>query len=250
MKFTLNKIAAGLVMAAAATGAHAVPVAYSSAGFVMFSGAGVLQDANSGAAGTTANVTGAIDTAAGTFTVASTNPFQFKLWTASGGTLYNPGTYTVNVNGDGPTGVGPGVGDMTFTVGAGQIGGNINFAWGTNSGIDVFNVWNLASNTVTTTTITPVDITSVATTTTTYTSSNMNALANSVFYNGVAIAPDTILGLKMVDGPFIGFSANFNMTTVTSLTTVTPVPEASTYGMMLAGLGLVGFAVRRRKFMA
>lgn len=26
-----------------------------------------------------------------------------------------------------------------------------------------------------------------------------------------------------------------------------PVPEASTYGMMLAGLGLIGFAVRRRK---
>lgn len=29
--------------------------------------------------------------------------------------------------------------------------------------------------------------------------------------------------------------------------TVGAVPEASTYGMMLAGLGLVGFAVRRRK---
>jgi hypothetical protein len=29
--------------------------------------------------------------------------------------------------------------------------------------------------------------------------------------------------------------------------TVAAVPEASTYGMMLAGLGLVGFAVRRRK---
>lgn len=29
-----------------------------------------------------------------------------------------------------------------------------------------------------------------------------------------------------------------------------PVPEASTYGMMLAGLGLVGFAVRRRKMVA
>jgi len=28
---------------------------------------------------------------------------------------------------------------------------------------------------------------------------------------------------------------------------LTPVPEASSYGMMLAGLGLVGFAVRRRK---
>lgn len=32
--------------------------------------------------------------------------------------------------------------------------------------------------------------------------------------------------------------------------TVAAVPEASTYGMMLAGLGLVGFAVRRRKVMA
>jgi hypothetical protein len=31
---------------------------------------------------------------------------------------------------------------------------------------------------------------------------------------------------------------------------VTAVPEASTYGMMLAGLGLVGFAVRRRKLAA
>lgn len=29
-----------------------------------------------------------------------------------------------------------------------------------------------------------------------------------------------------------------------------PIPEASTYGMMLAGLGLVGFAVRRRKMVA
>lgn len=32
--------------------------------------------------------------------------------------------------------------------------------------------------------------------------------------------------------------------------TAAAVPEASTYGMMLAGLGLVGFAVRRRKLMA
>ncbi|NDP47067.1 MAG: PEP-CTERM sorting domain-containing protein [Sulfuriferula multivorans] len=31
---------------------------------------------------------------------------------------------------------------------------------------------------------------------------------------------------------------------------VAAVPEASTYGMMLAGLGLVGFAVRRRKLVA
>lgn len=35
----------------------------------------------------------------------------------------------------------------------------------------------------------------------------------------------------------------FNVSSVT----VTPVPEAETYAMMLAGLGLVGFAVRRRR---
>ena len=34
---------------------------------------------------------------------------------------------------------------------------------------------------------------------------------------------------------------------LSGVATVAAVPEASTYGMMLAGLGLVGFAVRRRK---
>lgn len=46
-------------------------------------------------------------------------------------------------------------------------------------------------------------------------------------------------------GAFDGQTGNWTMTG-----TVAAVPEASTYGMMLAGLGLVGFAVRRRKLMA
>ncbi|MHB1084287.1 MAG: PEP-CTERM sorting domain-containing protein [Thiobacillus sp.] len=37
---------------------------------------------------------------------------------------------------------------------------------------------------------------------------------------------------------------------LSGVATTVPVPEASTYGMMLAGLGLVGFAVRRRKLVA
>ncbi|MDP3135036.1 MAG: PEP-CTERM sorting domain-containing protein, partial [Burkholderiaceae bacterium] len=36
-------------------------------------------------------------------------------------------------------------------------------------------------------------------------------------------------------------------TGVLTYTAVAAVPEAETYGMMLAGLGLVGFMVRRRK---
>lgn len=46
----------------------------------------------------------------------------------------------------------------------------------------------------------------------------------------------------VVGGSFDGMTGVWNMTGV-----AVPVPEASTYGMMLAGLGLVGFAVRRRK---
>lgn len=44
------------------------------------------------------------------------------------------------------------------------------------------------------------------------------------------------------------FDGKTGIWTVTGL--AAPVPEASTYGMMLAGLGLVGFAVRRRKLVA
>jgi len=47
------------------------------------------------------------------------------------------------------------------------------------------------------------------------------------------------------DGQYTGVDAGFIVSSVTSVS-VTPVPEASTYAMMLAGLGLVGFAVRRR----
>jgi hypothetical protein len=42
---------------------------------------------------------------------------------------------------------------------------------------------------------------------------------------------------------FDGFTADWH---IEGIATTAPVPEASTYGMMLAGLGLVGFAVRRR----
>lgn len=53
---------------------------------------------------------------------------------------------------------------------------------------------------------------------------------------------------KVVEGgPFGGMTGNWTMTGTVA---AAPVPEASTYGMMLAGLGLVGFAVRRRKLMA
>lgn len=208
MKFAMQTIAAATILACASSAALAAPDNFAGGNFTMY-------DPDGAVIGNFNDITGFVDPVAMTWNVDGSTPFFGLHWTASGGTLYGAGTHTVNVNGDGSDA--PGSGDVTFTVGAGQWGGNINFAWGANSGIDVFNVWNVVDN-------------------------------GDGTYDWVStdIEGDGIPGMKMVDGPFQGFSANFNFTN----TTAAPIPEASTYGMMLAGLGLVGFAVRRRKLMA
>lgn len=213
MKFTMTKIAAAAALAFASTAAMAVPVAWTG-GFDMYDPTGTQMDANGLAAGMTAYTTGMIDVAAGTFSLASSDPFSGLNWTASGGTLYGAGTHTISTVDAtcGAFAVCASGGDITFTVGAGQIGGAVKFGWGATGGIDVVNVWDVSTS------------------------------GGFVNYTSTDIDGNGILGIGMVDGPFPGFNANFNM--------AAPVPEASTYGMMLAGLGLVGFAVRRRKLMA
>lgn len=202
MKKTL--IAAALALTAGA--AHAVPVVVTGATFQMYdpSGAAMAPDNN---------VTLTYDMDAMTWGVSSPTPFFGLQWTASGGTLYTAGTYSVGINGDGadelassasaPLANGDGV--YEFTVPTGSIGGNINFAWGATSGIDVFMVWSADG-------LTSLDV------------------------DG-----DGIPGARMVDGPFPGFSANF---TGSSGPTVVPVPAA----VWLLGSGLVGLVgVARRK---
>ncbi len=203
MKFTMTKIAAAAALAFASSAAMAAPVAFDNNGAANFT----MYDPTGAVNGNFNDISGFVDLANMTFGVSSPSPFFGLPWTASGGTLYGAGTHTVNVNGDGAN-ANSGTGDVTFTVGAGQMGGNINFAWGATTGIDVFMVWDITGN---------------------------NWVSSDIDGNGIP-------GLGMIDGPFPGFSANFNF--------AAPVPEASTYGMMLAGLGLVGFAVRRRKLMA
>jgi hypothetical protein len=55
---------------------------------------------------------------------------------------------------------------------------------------------------------------------------------------------DTLDYSTIMSGAFNGIQYQLHLVGSANLM---PVPEASTYGMMLAGLGLVGFAVRRRK---
>ena len=212
MDFTMTKIVMGLVLAAAATGAQSAPV--SSGGVLTrYSQAGL--DTSGAIPGTSAHVisvdstiTGFVDYSAGTWGVASTTPFFGLVWTASGGSLIKTaGTYSLNtVTGAIGTAVSctvTGDGSLCFTLGASQLAGAINYAYGGDSNVRIVNVWNI----------------------------NPNGSLTAVVVPGTE------------NGAFIGMNNAFDLTAAN----LAPVPEASTYAMMLAGLGLVGFMARRRK---
>lgn len=216
MKFTMTKIAAAAALAFASSASMAAPQA-TTAVFDMYAMKGL--DQNPGNTSMTgfinhdASVTGFIDAAANTWGVSSTATFFGANWTASNGTLFTTaGDYALNtstglISAAAPDTVGTADGMMHFTLGANQVAGVIDFAWGVTTGIKVVNVWNVSAG-----------------------------AGGTTLYTAAAVP-------GMENGPFPGYNAQFNLTAA-------PVPEASTYGMMLAGLGLVGFAVRRRKLMA
>jgi hypothetical protein len=198
----------GGMVAVLSTSVQAAPVTVLNTTLQMYDSTGAVMGSPDN------TVTMTYDKTAMTWGASSSQSFFGNVWTASGGVLYNPGTYNVNINGDGsneaafnasyPLANGDGI--YTFTVPAGHYGGNINFAWGTTTGIDVFIVWSTDG-------ITSIDV------------------------DG-----DSIRGAKMVDGPFAGASANFS----NGPAYVVPVPAAAwLFGSGL--LGLVGVARRRNK---
>jgi hypothetical protein len=154
-------------------------------------------------------ITGFVDQAAGTWGVASSQPFFGLPWTASGGTLITAaGNYVQNgvtgaVTAAAPDVAGTADGMIHFTVGAGQVAGLINFAYGVTTNIRVVDVWNVNAN--------------------------------------GSLTAASVPGME--NGPFPGFNAAFNLS-APGLVSAVPVPAAA----WLLGSGLLGLVgVARRK---
>jgi hypothetical protein len=210
-------LALAVVAAAGFAGAANAASQATTAVFNMYAQKGLDQNAGnqsmSGPINVDTTVTGFINTTAGTWGVQSTTAFFGLIWTASNGTLitatgnYALNTATAAVTSAAPDTVGTADGSMHFTVGAGQVAGIIDFAWGTTTGIRVVNVWNVS------------------------------ACGSNTCYITAAVP-------GMENGPFPGYNAQFNLTAAPA---PAPVPVPAAVWLFGSGLlGLVGVARRKK----
>ena len=141
-------------------------------------------------------------------TLASNTPFFGNQWTAHDVMVYGPGTYTIYTGcpaGQPDCGTGA---SYTVTVNPGQIMAHMLFDWSTNKNIDVIDVWEIGKPF-------PAQFMTTSTKTTDPWSGDPNNVWTfmSTDWDG-----DGFNGGKMIDGPFAGFSANFNVMVTASAT--------------------------------
>ena len=155
---------------------------------------------------------------AGHMTISSTDSFYGLLWTAHDITVYGPGTHSVATGqAERPT--------LTFTVPAGHYAGHMLFDWGATIDIDVVNVWSVSGADLTSTDVI----------------CNYSFDAVTVSYTLLdPLATDGILGHPMVDGPFPGFNANFNLLGVVPDTTAPVITLTGSTNLVL--LPCAGYA--------
>lgn len=214
MKSTMTKIAAGLVLAGFAVAANAATVSTMS----IASGTFAMDDpmditAFSYINANTDLVAGYIGTTLNTVSNTALNPGDIASFSFFGKPVH---TYTALTNlGDSNTAAGTQTGGPVPT---GDITGTAMTmdmsSWFANWNNSDFNMPGTATGTV-------VDL------------------------GGGNYSYDISWAGTVVGGSFDGSTGYWTLQGTAAV-----VPEASTYGMMLAGLGLVGFAVRRRKLMA
>ena len=144
--------------------------------------------------------------------LSSVTSFFGFTWTAHHIRVFGPGTYIINTDNTEctvpmleTTGCTPSTTaskNYTFTVGANQVGAHMLFDWNTTKNIDVVDIWNQSAI------FSPSQL---------YTGEVGCANTAQVWdYMSGDWDNDAQNGAKMIDGPFSGFSANFNLRTTTA----------------------------------
>lgn len=231
MKFTITKIAAALALTVAASGAQAVAVNDND---VLNIDAGVAQTTTIPGVGTF--VTGYSGSWFGMDI--DNNGIQAGEKTALSA-INSPGIIIGATSTAGPYGngvsltgsAGPIVDTWSFFSSTGTNFATVGITGSTEAGLDMSG-WTVAWNNVA--------------------SIDMGQGANATFVwdgtDGGAYTLDYSASVPTTSPAFPGVFYQLHLEG--TVTQAAAVPEASTYGMMLAGLGLVGFAVRRRKLVA
>ena len=139
-----------------------------------------------------------------TLATATPTPYEGSVWTAHTIRMFGPGSYVFDVDCT-PAQIQAGITDcpvtdagkpegrtLALTVGPNQLGAHILFDWSTTSNIDVVNLWNVDNA---------------------FTSPSGFLGVTGQIFNLVSVDGNgnNFSGVPMVDGPFIGFHANFNL---------------------------------------
>jgi len=179
-------------------------------------------------------------------TLSSPTDFSGKVWTAHHMNIFGAGTYTFDTSCTAATAAcvpgGTASKKYTLTVGAGQVGAHLLFNWSTSTNIDVVLLWDMNKSWAGTGTTSPFQDGGGNTMNTVWDFVSIDTPASTIAAGALADETNDYSGTKMIDGPFIGQSANFNVNLVQP--SAVPVPAAA----WLLGSGLLGLVgVARRK---
>lgn len=232
MKKSLIAVSVAALFSSGGASAFTATVTTTGNNFTMLTAAGGLQGGTNDVTFTWDGAHKAAAAGVANATLSSPTPFAGNVWTAHHVEIFGPGAYTFYTGcasgGVASATYNPSCGSgtaLTLTVAAGQVGAHMLFDWSSSSDIDVVVLWKMSDSWF-----------NVAGTYTTGTNTVKNPFSlyvdplyasptsntRNTVWDGVSIDAgldgNTWNGTKMIDGPFIGSSANFNVMGVTTYT--------------------------------